>query len=248
MRMKEDAMNNGQTKPGYNLQIGTSGQFITNYAFYWNPTDTTTMPDFLSRHKQAYGAFPKQAVADSGYGSEENYEFMEANDVEAFVKYPLFHKEQHRPFLQDISRPENLHYNEEGDYYVCPIGQRMHNIGTVRRKSDNGYTSYITNYEAQNCGGCPLRCVCYKGKQGNRIISVNHHLRKYKQRAREKLLGQEGLMHRSKRPTEPEAVFGQMKFNKQYKRFRHRGKDKVYMDFGLFAIAFNIQKYARMTA
>ena len=123
----------------------------------------------------------------------------------------------------------------------------MHNIGTHRRENDNGYTSYITNYEAQNCGGCPLRCVCYKGKQGNRIISVNHHLRKYKQRARERLLGEEGLMHRSKRPIEPEAVFGQMKFNKQYKRFRHKGMDKVNMDFGLFAIAFNIQKYARMT-
>ena len=173
---------------------------------------------------------------------------MEANDVEAFVKYPLFHKEQHRPFQQDISRQENLHYNEEGDFYVCPIGQRMHNIGTFSRKNENGYTSYITNYEAQNCSGCPLRCVCYKGKQGNRVISVNHHLRKYKQRAREKLLGEEGLTHRSRRPIEPEAVFGQMKFNKQYKRFRHRGKDKVNMDFGLFAIAFNIQKYARMTA
>ncbi len=30
MRMKEDAMRNGQTKPGYNLQIDTSNQFITN--------------------------------------------------------------------------------------------------------------------------------------------------------------------------------------------------------------------------
>ena len=29
MRMKEDAMRNGQTKPGYNLQIGTGNQFIT---------------------------------------------------------------------------------------------------------------------------------------------------------------------------------------------------------------------------
>ncbi|EXY33213.1 hypothetical protein M080_4472, partial [Bacteroides fragilis str. 3397 T10] len=28
MRMKEDAMKNGQTKPGYNLQIGTENQFI----------------------------------------------------------------------------------------------------------------------------------------------------------------------------------------------------------------------------
>ena len=39
MRMKEDAMNNGQTKPGYNVQIATENQFITNYGIYWRPTD-----------------------------------------------------------------------------------------------------------------------------------------------------------------------------------------------------------------
>ena len=49
-------------------------------------------------------------------------------------------------------------------------------------------------------------------------------------------------MHRSKRPIEPEAVFGQMKYNMGYKRFRHFGKDKVTMDFAFFAIAFNIKK------
>ena len=31
MRMKEDAMNNGQTKPGYNVQISTERQFITHF-------------------------------------------------------------------------------------------------------------------------------------------------------------------------------------------------------------------------
>ena len=41
---------------------------------------------------------------------------------------------------------------------------------------------------------------------------------------------------------EPEAVFGQMKFNMAYRRFRHFGKDKVKMDFAFFAIAFNIKK------
>ena len=47
---------------------------------------------------------------------------------------------------------------------------------------------------------------------------------------------------------EPEAVFGQMKNNMNYKRFRHFGKDKVFMDFAFFAIAFNIKKMcAKMT-
>ena len=41
---------------------------------------------------------------------------------------------------------------------------------------------------------------------------------------------------------EPEAVFGQMKYNMAYRRFRHVGEDKVTMDFAFFAIAFNIKK------
>ncbi|NMA74097.1 MAG: hypothetical protein GX963_08045 [Bacteroidales bacterium] len=38
---------------------------------------------------------------------------------------------------------------------------------------------------------------------------------------------------------------GRFGFNKQYKRFRHRGIDKVQMGFGLFAMAFNLQKLIR---
>lgn len=39
-----------------------------------------------------------------------------------------------------------------------------------------------------------------------------------------------------------EAVFGQMKYDMGYKRFRHFGLDKVRMDFAFFAIAFNLKK------
>ena len=67
MRMKEDAMNNGQTKPGYNIQIATENQYIVNMQMYWNPTDTTTLPDFLIHGKGLTGVMPKTATADSGY-------------------------------------------------------------------------------------------------------------------------------------------------------------------------------------
>jgi hypothetical protein len=40
-----------------------------------------------------------------------------------------------------------------------------------------------------------------------------------------------------KRSIEPEAVFGQTKYNKQYNQFRHFGKNLVKMDFAIFAIA-----------
>ena len=94
----------------------------------------------------------------------------------------------------------------------------------------------------------PLKAKCYKKKKGNREIEVSHRLIAYKQRARENLTSDKGLEHRSRRPIEPEAVFGQMKNNMHYKRFRHFGKDKVTMDFAFFAIAFNIKKMAAMMA
>ena len=248
MRMKEDAMNNGQTKPGYNLQIATENQFLVDFGLFPNPSDTLTMPLFLTSFHRRYGRFPYEGVADSGYGSEENYRFMEENGIQAYVKYNYFHMEQKRSFKQDPRRVENLHYNAEGDYFVCPMGQHMRRVGTRHDRTESGYVIEQAAYRAQHCQGCPMKARCYKRKRGNREIEVSHRLIAYKQRARENLTSDKGLEHRSKRPIEPEAVFGQMKNNMHYKRFRHFGKDKVTMDFAFFAIAFNIKKMAAKIA
>ena len=198
MRMKEDAMRNGQTKPGYNLQLATENQFITDFALFPNPTDTLTMIPFLQSFSSRYGRLAHTVVADSGYGSEENYR-------------------------------------------ICPMGQKMRRTGNRHVKTASGYVSESAKYRAVRCEGCPLRCRCFKAK-GNRTIELNHRLRKYRQNAKELLCSEEGLKHRGRRCIEPEAVFGQIKYNMNYKRFRHFGKDKVFMDFAFLAIAFNIKK------
>ena len=242
MRMKEDAMNNGQTKPGYNLQISTENQFITDFALFPNPTDTLTLIPFFNSFLNRYGHLPSVAVADSGYGSEENYRFMDEAGMDAYVKYNRFHLEQRPRHKPNPFHHDNFHYNAAEDYYVCPMGQHMTRIGTSHSKTASGYRSENARYRAQNCKGCPLRCLCYKSKEDRRIIEVNHRLNDYKRKARELLTSEEGIKHRGRRCIEPEAVFGQMKFNMAYRRFRHFGKDKVTMDFAFFAIAFNLKK------
>ena len=246
MRMKEDAMCNGQTKPGYNLQISSENQFITDFALFPNPTDTLTFIPFLGSFPGRYGRFPKRVVADSGYGSEENYRFMDEAGIEGFVKYNRFHLE-HRPRYKPATfHPDSLYYNEEGDYYICPMGQRMSRSGTVQTRTEGGYISESACYRAIRCKGCPLRCLCYKAKANQRTIRVNHRLNAYKRKACELLPSEEGIKERGRRCIEPEAVFGQMKSNMAYRRFRHMGKDKVLMDFTFFAIAFNIKKLCSM--
>ena len=241
MRLKDDHMKNGQLKPAYNLQIGTENQFLTHFAFFSNPADFHTLIPFNNGFKERYKKMPKKEVTDSGYGCEENYEFLQRNEIEAFVKYPLFHAEQKKSFKNNPFIVQNLFYNKEKDYFICPMGQQMENVGTTKRKSESGYISTTTFYEAKNCRSCPHKPLWHKAK-GNRRIEVNHKLNEHRKKARELLTSEEGLLHRSRRPIEPETVFGQTKTNNHYERFRHFDLELIKMDFAIYGIAFNIGK------
>lgn len=241
MRMKEDHMGNGQLKPAYNVQISTENQFITNFGIFQNPGDTSTFNDYLDSFEEKYDRQSSEVVADSGYGSEQNYDYMEGKEIDNYVKFSYFHKEQKKSFKNNPFLPDNLFYNSEGDFYVCPMGQKMELIGTSQRISDRGYQSEISIYQAKRCYGCPLRGACHKSKE-NRTIDINHNLLRHKKIARENLTSERGLMHRSRRPIEPEAVFGQIKSNRKFNRFRLRGLDGVAVEFGLISIAVNLSK------
>lgn len=86
MRMKDDHMKNGQLKAAYNVQISTSDQYIVNYSLHPNPTDTTTLHKHIEQHKTTYHQYPQSITADAGYGSGENFQYLEDNTIEGYVK------------------------------------------------------------------------------------------------------------------------------------------------------------------
>jgi transposase len=244
MRMKEDHMKNGQLKPGYNVQISTSNQFIVNYTLHPNPTDTTTFSAHIAQHETSFGKAPKIVTADAGYGSEENYTLLEEKEVTAFVKYGMFDKEQHENHNTKYSFASNkLFYNQEKDCYICPMGQQMDFIGNYIRKTSTGFEQHVKRYQAKNCWNCPLNGACHKSK-GNRIIEVNENLKRQKQKAYVLLNSEEGIKRRKKRCFDVEPVFGNIKQNHGFRRFMLRGKEKVAIEWGLLSIAQNLRKKA----
>ena len=244
MRMKEDHMLNGQLKPAYNLQISSNNQYIVNYSLHQTTADTTTLQPHTEIYKQQYQQRPEVIVADAGYGSEENYQYLMENNIENFVKYNYFDKDQRsKKDKKHPFKPDTLYYNNKEDYYICPMGQYMHCIGTHQTKTKTGFIQTMHRYQAANCNGCPLRSVCHKSK-GNRIIEVNHRLNKYKQQVREKLNSEQGIYHRKKRPCDVEPVFAGIKNNHQFKRFMLRTKSKTEIEAGLLALAHNLRKKA----
>jgi hypothetical protein len=244
MRMKEDHMLNGELKPGYNWQISTQNQYILDYTIHPDLADTSTLPAHVDSLVEVLGETPEVLVADAGYGSEQNYEYLENKGIEAYVKYNNFHKEQTKKWKENPYRTENLHYNEDLDCFYCPMGQPMTYLKDYKRKTAIGYEQTTRLYQAQNCKECPMRGPCNKAK-GNRVIEVNPRLTRYKKQIREKLNSEKGMLYRSQRPVEPEAVFGNIKNNHGYRRFLLRGKEKVTVEAGLLSLAHNLAKLAK---
>jgi len=248
MRMKEDHMLNGQLKPGYNVQVTTvKGQFIAHYSIHHNPTDTLTLIPHLEGFKQAYGYYPQVEVADAGYGSEENLNYLNNNNIDAYVKHNYFDREQ-KEGVKALSEyhPDNLPYDADQDCFQCPAGKKLVFIGSSYQTTASGYKRTLSKYQSTDCEGCPLRAKCHKG-EGNRIIEVSHLLRNLRKQATERLLTEEGVEHRKRRVIEAEGTFGNIKGNHHFRRFLTCGKGNVSVEVGLLALAQNLRKLASLS-
>lgn len=243
MRLKEEHLHNGQLKPAYNVQLSTENQFILWYTLHQLAGDITSLPVHLQEFIDKLGVHPEALIADAGYGSEENYQYLEDKGIDAYIKYNTFEKEKTQKWQQDLSRIENLYYNPEQDSYYCPMGQKMDLVSEEVISSDNGYKQFKKFYQAKNCSTCPMSGTCNKSP-GNRRIGTSPVMQKHRAKARELLNSEQGIKYRSKRSVDVEPVFGMIKYNRNYRRFLLRGLEKVEIETGLLAIAHNLKKMA----
>lgn len=240
MRMKEDHMKNSELKAGYNVGVATNNGIVIEYGIYQSSTDTTTLPDMVEGIQESYPESPEFLIADAGYGSEENYTFLQQAGIKGVIKHGRYDSKKKRlkkrPFESDA-----LYYNPEKDCVICPMGQTMERAGTRTRKTDNGFTLELSLYKAVNCEGCPVRGICHRGT-GERVVELSHRGRDLRKQAEELLTSEEGAKLYAKRKTDVEPVFGNIKQNKKFRRFTLRGLEGVWIEFGLVALSHNLGK------
>ena len=241
MHMKEDHMRNGQLKPGYNIQVGSCNGFVVNWSTHQNRNDNGTLIPHYERYQRFFGKLPDSTGADSGYGNQENYEFLKRNHIKNYIKYPLFHKEQTEKFKSMKYNWQNMMYDEVNDKFICPEGKKIEYIKTRQDKTETGFIQESRVYECSDCSNCPHKSECTKA-QGNRQIRFNKKLWKLKQEAKINLMSKKGSEMRGKRAEYSEGIFGQIKWNMGFKRFLLRGLEKVDLEWGLLCFALNIKR------
>ena len=249
MRMKDDHMQNGQLKSGYNLQIATNNQFVLGYDIYWNPTDTRTLDPFLHTMQHTFQHLPEYIVADAGYGSECNYELLEDKyERQALIPYNTYYKEQKKKFKTDIIHTSNWDYNETDDYYTCPNGQQLHFKRHTVRTDKYGYQRFIKIYECESCQDCPLLQLCKQNQNDSpKQIYKNMNLEYFKAQVTKALSSPEGRRRYAQRKIDVETTFGNLKANLGFTRMSVRGNDQVRNELGIALMAVNLRKLVRQS-
>ena len=249
MPMKEDrGAKRPWPKPAYNVQMGTENQFIVGYSIHGRVGDTACLIPHLDQLQKQVKRLPQRIVADAGYGSEENYAYLQRHRVENYVKYNTFYHDtrvvrslEKKRKLQ--FRADNFGYDPQHDEFICPANERMHFMGIVRDVAPNGYEIERRDYIADNCQQCELKKYCTRSET-NRKIQISFPLMKYRRQARENLTSELGRELRTKRATDVETVFGCIKHNMGFRRFHLRGLEKVNIEWGFVSIAHNMRKLA----
>lgn len=240
MRMKEDHLRNGQLKPGYNVQLGTEEQMIIFYSIHQKPGDTIYLKPHIEKLEEIVPRLPQNITADAGYGSLENYEYLEKKEMKAYVKYNTFYREQKKNKKENEYAISKFERDEKKGELICPEGKALKYLESEKRETENGYEYEVEKYDCRECKDCAMRNICVtKGKES---ISYNHRLIEHRKMAKELLESDVGVQKRKQRNTEVETVFGQIKQNMGFRRFLLRGLKKVSIEMGLLSIAHNLKK------
>jgi len=242
MRMKDDHMMNGQLKPGYNLQLGVSGEYIVGVDVNSERSDKQTLIPLLDRMEKGMGGKRFEAATlDAGYESEENYKALKSRNQAAYIKPQNYEKSKTRKYKTNAYLRENMPYDPGADTYTCPAGYLFTYLYTTKKRSVSGFESTITVYECNNCSHCPQKSQCTRAK-GNRRISVSKDFIALRQESLERITSDKGKLLRLNRSIQSEGAFGVLKQDYHFKRFVRRGTDNVFTETILYSIAYNINK------
>lgn len=247
MRMKEDAMLNGQLKPAYNLQLGVDSGYISWLTLSPRPTDTMTLIPFLKGMESSLRHRYSVVVADAGYESEENYSFLEDRRMTAVIKPANYEISKTSKYKKDISRKENMPYDPEGDFYTCINGCKLENCGTKKRRTASGYIREETIYRCDDCLGCPHKSECIKGRNWKipederfKELCVSRKFERQRKECLDRIVSDEGVQLRVNRSIQAEGAFALWKEDQKFRQFLCRGQANVYAESVLMAMAQNI--------
>jgi transposase len=234
--------NDGTTKECYNAQIISSNHIIVAADVTQDENDQKQLEPMVEQLKnnitQDNDKF--KFAADAGYNSGKNLSYIDQEkNIDAYISMYDRSKEKEK---DNKFYKEDFSYNEDEDWWLCKNDKKLH---FMKEHFADGKKYTLYGCALSDCISCKDRdkCVLTKAdtKRGYRTIDDDGYVI-YRKEMIDKMENKKSKEIYSKRAGEVESVFGQIKYNKKFSRFRLQGLTKVKAEFSIMALAHNLGK------
>ena len=222
----------------YNTQIIVSKGFVLAYYVSQSRSDLSDFIPTLDYYYEIYNSYPTNLCADAGYGSLENYLYLEKHNIGNYVKHSSWEGNL------DATYPDSYRLNEDKSSITCLNG--LIGYPTIIPKRHPKHSNSIF-FKIEGCSSCEFKPYCMRfihnyENNDQKIFEVNIEFLTLKQKAEKNLLSPKGIELRVNRSIQVEGVFGNEKQNKKYTRIRRRGIENVSSEMMLVFLGSNLKK------
>lgn len=235
----------------YNGQaaVDTACEIILAADLVNEETDVKQFQPMIEEIEQQTGELSPQAeiLVDAGYFSSENLQFANQQQLQAYIPEGKADNGSKKRNAQTIeSRDCQLEIDGDIRRLICPGGQRMETTSTKR--AGKGYDFYMFYPEKRLCLQCSLFEKCYSNVKSRKTFKVKKeyfdslHIRHQMQQRLSTSYGKDVFKNRSI----IERVFAQIKQNYHFRRFLHRGLQKVRTIWKIVCAAYNFRRIAAL--
>lgn len=241
MVLKEDyySKSSYEFHAAYNVQQLVIRGFIFSYYVSQSRTDIDDFVPINEQFYRLYQCFPKNECADAGYGSLDNYTYLDKHHIGNYVKHQSWEGNK------SASSPD-CYRLLDNDKIVCLnglIGIEVEIENRHHRKKGSVF------YKIEGCNNCDWMPFCKRfmrrWDEDFKIFEVVKKLERYKYQSQDNLCSPKGIELRVNRSIQVEGDFGIIKQNYGYTRTRRRGIEKVSTEIMLTALGLNIAKLIR---
>jgi transposase len=240
---------NGKYFEGYNAQVVATDEVIIANDLTNHQSDRNELKVMIEKtDKSLKGIGLKEEeikdikiVGDAGYRNAEDIGDLTRNGYDLYIR---MEKRSNPECSKTIGTKESEIKIEEGKkLLVCPGGRELKTCGVRKEKGNWFYKFYASR---SGCKRCKYYDKCWgKSKQTSKKFAIKKEvLDNYKELKdlEEKLNTLEGMDIYNQRIGMIERVFGHIKSNLGFRRFYHRGLDKVGTIWSILCTAYNITK------
>ena len=220
----------------YSTQIAVVKGIVIERLTSQNRSDTIDFISIVDKIDSSYGEYPRSICADSAYGSFDNLKKLNDRKIVSYVKS--------QSWQGNVSGRNPDRYRVNDDNTLTCLNGNIGKIINIPNRHPKRVDSVF--FKVEGCADCPFTAYCKRWQNNKdedfKIFEVDILGSKLKQISEENLLSPKGIEMRINRSIQVEGVYGIIKYDMDYNRFRRTGIDRADLEFTLTLLGYNLRK------